>query len=63
MARNVKIEKCCICHRLIKESEAIIKVKEKILYEEKDGIWYNFKTSCICSSCLAEIKDKVKAKV
>ena len=57
-----KIEKCCICEKDIQETDKIIKVKEKILYED-NGIWYNFKNSCICFSCLSEIRDKVKAKV
>ena len=58
-----KQEKCCICARGISSIEKTIKVKEKILYEDKDGIWYNFKTSHICSSCLNEIRNKVKAQV
>ena len=61
--RKIKIEKCCICKKLISSEEKSIKVKEKMLYEDKDGVWYNFKTSHICSSCLSKIKDMVKAQV
>lgn len=61
--RKRKINQCIICKKLIKDKEKIIKVKEKILYEDEGGVWYNFKTSHICSSCLDEIKNKVKAQV
>lgn len=61
--KKIQIEKCCICKKLIGTNEKTIKVKEKLLYEDKDGIWYNFKTSHICSSCLNEIRNKVKAQV
>ena len=61
--RKRKIDQCIICKKLIKEKEKIIKVKEKILYEDESGVWYNFKTSYICSSCLSEIRNKVKAQV
>jgi hypothetical protein len=58
-----QIEKCCICKKLIEANEKTIKVKEKILYEDEGGVWYNFKTSYICSFCLDEIRNKVKAQV
>lgn len=61
--KKIQIEKCCICKKLIGANEKTIKVKEKILYEDKGSVWYNFKTSHICSSCLGEIKNKVKAQV
>lgn len=58
-----KIDQCVICKKLIKEKEKSIKVKEKILYEDESGIWYNFKTSYICSSCISKVKEMVKARV
>ena len=63
MGKKVKIEECCICNKPISGSEKTIKIKEKVLYEDEGSIWYNFKTSHICSSCLNEIKNKVKAQV
>lgn len=61
--RKKKIEKCCICHRLLDgKAEHIIKVKEKILYEDADGIWYNFIPAYICSCCIMKIRQEVKAE-
>lgn len=60
--KKENIEKCCICRRLIRVEEESIKVKEKIIFEN-NGIWFNFKTSFICNSCITEIKRKVNAEV
>lgn len=59
---NKKIEKCCICNRFIELSDKSIKVKEKMIFED-NGIWFGYKTSFICNSCITEIKRKVNAEV
>ena len=62
MAKKNILEQCCICKDTLKNTEKMIKVKEKMLYEDNDGVWYNFKTSYICSSCLTEVRKKVKGE-
>lgn len=57
------LKRCCICTARITDTEKIIKVKERVLYRDLDGIWSNFKTSYICSNCLAEIRNRVKGGV
>ena len=47
MGKKIKVERCCICNRIVDANDKSIKVKEKILYEDKDGIWYNFKNTYV----------------
>ena len=62
MGKKAKVEKCCICDKLIDPTGKTFKIKEKMLYEDNDGIWYNFKTSFVCFSCISKIREEVKAK-
>ena len=51
---------CYICKKEIKDSQKLIAIKEKILFEDYDGIWYNFKKSYICLHCISIIREMVK---
>ena len=54
------IDKCYICKNVIKPTEKLIKIKERMLYEDNDGVWYNFRTAHICSTCLTKIRQETK---
>ena len=57
---KIKEKRCFICGARVTETEKTIKIKERILYYDLDGIWSNFKTAYLCSNYIAEIRKKVK---
>lgn len=53
-------KKCVACKQIIPYDSKDYKISEKILYPDKDGVWYTYSKVYMCEKCMNTLRDMTK---